>query len=211
MQTLTGQVDPDLVNVGNGLLALFELHRAELTRFLRARCAESGDVDDLMQQLWLKLADLKPGPIANGRAYLFRTANNLLLDQLRGRQRAMVRDRQWCEAEGEFGVTPENRSDPDLPADEAIIRQQEVTALRQAIADLPPRSQTALKLHRFEGLGQTEVARQMGISRSGVEKHLAVAFKHLRAALKDCGILRTAASLKEVRQEGEFSQTDKRP
>lgn len=210
MQSSADQNDFGGAETGNGLVALFELHRAELARFLRARCGEGVEVDDLMQELWLKLAKLTPGPVANGRAYLFRMANNLVLDQLRGRRRAMARDRQWCEVDGEHGVTAENRPDPGLPADEAIARNQENAALRQAIADLPPRSRMALKLHRLGGLGQAEVARQMGISRSGVEKHLAVAMQHLRATLKDCGMFPAAASCEEARQQGEFSQTDKR-
>ena len=46
----------------------------------------------------MKLADLSVGPIANGRAYLFRMANNLALDRVRRRQRAMRRDRAWSSA-----------------------------------------------------------------------------------------------------------------
>lgn len=83
--------------------------------------------------------------------------------------------------------------------------------MRQAIEALPVRSQTALKLYRLEGLGQIEVARQMGISRSAVEKHLSVAMKHLRFALADCGILQAAASCEDVMEQGETSRADKQP
>ena len=58
-----------------------------------------------------------------------------------------------------------------------------------AIAALPPGAGRALRLHRIEGLKHEEVARILGISRSGVEKHLAVAMKHLRAALLGSGLL----------------------
>ncbi|WP_293841182.1 sigma factor-like helix-turn-helix DNA-binding protein [Sphingopyxis sp.] len=50
-----------------------------------------------------------------------------------------------------------------------------------------------MRLHRFDGHGQAEVAAIMGISRSGVEKHLALAMKHLRDALADCGFFDAAA------------------
>lgn len=104
MQPSADQKASDQIEAGNGLVALFELHRAELARFIRARCGDEREVDDLMQEFWLKLAKLSSGPVANGRAYLFRMANNLVLDQLRGRRRAMARDRQWSEADGEQGV-----------------------------------------------------------------------------------------------------------
>ena len=40
-------------------------------------------------------------------------------------------------------------------------------------------------MHKFDGLSHAEIAARLGISRSGVEKHIAVAMVHLRRALKD--------------------------
>ena len=59
---------------------------------------------------------------------------------------------------------------------------------------LPHGARRALLMYRFEGLGQAEIARVMGISRSGVEKHLAVAMRHLRQKLADCGFFVAAPS-----------------
>ena len=181
-------------DAGGGLAALFEAHRAELARFMRARCGDFGDGEDLLHELWLKVGSLSAGPIANGRAYLFRMANNLVLDTRRARMRAMARDRQWTDADGEADLAIEERADRSEPADERIAREQEAALLRRAIETLPPGARRALHLHRFEGLPQSEVAEAMGISRSGVEKHLAVAMKHLRRSLADCGYAASAAS-----------------
>lgn len=192
-----------------GLAGLFELHRGELQRFVSARCRDAALAEDLMQELWLRIASLNPGPIANGRAYLFRMANNLILDHQRSRQRAMARDRQWIDSAGAHGVALDDRPDPAPLADEVLAREQENTALRQAISALPPRAQRALVLHRIEGLGQAEVAQIMEISRSGVEKHLALAIKVLRDELANCGFLPLAPSLRQVKQqEGDLSQTN---
>lgn len=178
----------------NGLAGLFEQHRAELLRFLAARCGGRDEAEDLLQDLWIKASAQPAGPIANGRAYLYRMANNLVLDQLRGRQRAMARDRNWLAEEGGGAQASEDRPDPSLPADEALIQRQEAGLLERAISTLPAGAQRALRLHRLEGYPQGEVAEIMGISRSGVEKHLVVAMKHLRNALADCGFLAGAAS-----------------
>lgn len=181
----------------SGLAALLEQHRRELARFLAARCGDSHQAEDLMQELWIKLAAATPGPIANGRAYLFRMANNLMLDKLRARRRAMARDHGWLREAAGDDLAPDVRPDPAPSAVDAIIADQERTVLHRAIADLPPGAARALRLHRFEGLGQGDVAREMGISRSGVEKHLATAMRHLRSALADCGFFATAASLQQ--------------
>ena len=66
--------------------------------------------------------------------------------------------------------------------------------LVRAIDELPPGAQRALRLHRIEGHSQGEVAEIMGISRSGVEKHLAVAMRRLKQSMLDCGLSPVAAS-----------------
>jgi RNA polymerase sigma factor (sigma-70 family) len=177
-----------------GLAALVGVHRAELRAFLRARCGDDGEADDLLQELWLKVASLPAGPIANGRAYLFRVANNLVLDRLRARQRTMRRDRAWLDRDAGAELAVPERPDPTPTADEAMLREEEKAMVRQALAGLPPGARRALELHRLDGWPQGEVARIMGISRSGVEKHLAVAMRHLRRTLADCGYFGPAAS-----------------
>ena len=182
-----------------GLARLFEQHRPELLRFLRARCGDAGEADDLAQELWIKIASAAPGPIANGRSYLFRMANNLVLDQRRSRHRAMARDKAWLGVLGRGDHPPEFSPDPAPNAEEVLQHNEEARILAAAIAELPPGAARALRLHRLDGLPQAEVASIMGISRSGVEKHLAVALRHLRRillehSLLDCGSAPAAAS-----------------
>ncbi|QGN56513.1 sigma-70 family RNA polymerase sigma factor [Novosphingobium sp. Gsoil 351] len=173
-----------------GLAAVYAASRAELLRFLAARCGDATEAEDVLQELWLKLEVGAPGPVANARAYLFRMANNLVLDRRRSQHRAMARDRAWA---GE-GAAIDERPDPAPLADETLVKREEAEVLARAIAALPPGAQRALRLYRFDGLDQGEVARTMGISRSGVEKHLALAMRQLRAALADCGLFGTQAS-----------------
>lgn len=192
----------------SGLEGLLSRHRAELLRFLTARCGNQAEAEDLLQDLWIKVSTMSSGPIANGRAYLFRMANNLVLNQARTRQRAMRRDMSWLQAEGQGEDLPEDRPDPTAAADEMIAKRQEEALLEEAIAALPPGAQRALRLYRLEGRGQAEVAEIMGISRSGVEKHLAVAMKHLRNSLADCGWYGPAGSKQQGHSRGRNPRTE---
>ena len=188
---------------GAGLAAMLEAHRPELLRFLTGRCGSADEAQDILQDLWIRASREAAGPIGNPRAYLFRMANNLVLDRVRGTRRAMRRDRDWI-ANGEGGseTVPEARVDPTEPVDEKIARQQEAALLQQAIDRLPDGAARALRLYRFENLSQGEIAQRLGISRSGVEKHLALAMKHLRAALIDCGALAATASQQQGAEDG---------
>ncbi len=181
-------------NVGAGLVALMDQLRPELLRFLAARCGDPDAAQDLVQELWIKLADIETGPIANGRAYLFRMANNLVLDRVRASRRAMLRDRKWIDGSSYSNTELADRPDPAPQADEVLVEREEAEVLRRAIADLPPGARRALQLYRFEGRKQAEIAQIMGISRSGVEKHLALAMQQLRKSLSDCGFFGAATS-----------------
>lgn len=187
--------DEDAGAVNAGLTALLQAERGALKRFIAARCGDPSDAEDLLQELWLKLAAAPTGPIANGRAYLFRMANNLVLDRARMRRRAMTRDRAWLDRDHVESTSIDLRPDRAPTAEEELIEGEEAETIRRAIDALPPGARRALLLYRFEGHGQAEIAGIMGISRSGVEKHLSLAMKHLRASLRDCGLFGIATSL----------------
>ncbi len=184
--------DPGLANAG--LAALLEAERAGFLRFLAARCGNPADAEDLLQELWLRAAMVQTGPIANGRAYLFRMANNLVLDRARAERRAMQRDCAWLGHDAPASAAIEMRPDPAPGTEAALIEAEEAALVRRAVECLPDGARRALLLYRFEGRGQGEIATIMGISRSGVEKHLALAMRHLRRSLEDCGYFATGAS-----------------
>lgn len=186
--------DGDLGAINSGLSAVLDAERGSLLRFLAARCGDPVEAEDLLQELWLKAATVPTAPIANGRAYLFRMANNIVLDRIRTRHRAMRRDRAWLDGDEPVTGDVDSRRDFSPDAESALIQAEEAEQVRSAVEALPEGARRALILYRFEGLGQADIARIMGISRSGVEKHLALAMKHLRHRLADCGFFGATAS-----------------
>ena len=100
-----GGFRPHMADDASGLTALIGRHRAELLRFLIARTGDRDEAEDLLQELWLRVRGSDPGPVANGRAYLFRVANNLVLDRVRERNRRVARDaRDWLVPGGHLVV-----------------------------------------------------------------------------------------------------------
>jgi RNA polymerase sigma factor (sigma-70 family) len=166
-----------------GLAALLERHRGEITRFLRARTGNVAEADDIMQELWLKLQGVRAGPVSNGRAYLFQMANNLVLDRARELRRRHARNRAWVRHE--YGPTTDGieAADPGAGPDRAVLEAEELHRLAAAIEALPEGARRAFCLHKLDGLSHAEVAARLAISRSGVEKHIALAMQHLRRAL----------------------------
>jgi RNA polymerase sigma-70 factor (ECF subfamily) len=170
-----------------GLLAALEEQRPALRRFLVARTGSESDADDLLTEVWLKANAGATGPVANPSSYLFRMAHNLVLDRLRETRRRSRRERHWTgELHGDQDLSFEI-ADSAPTSEQMLIEQEEARQLREAIAQLPPGAQRVLRLHKMDGLSHSEVAATLGISKSAVEKHMAVAMSHLRRILRDWG------------------------
>lgn len=168
----------------SGLTLIYAELREELLRFLTARCGDRGEAEELLQELWVRVQAVDAGPIANARSYLYRAAQNLVLDRVRARRRQAVRDDQWAATQS-LPSTGGEAGDVRGTAEDDMIAREEAAALAAAIAALPAGAGRVLRLHKFDGLSHAEVAQRLGISRSGVEKHIAVAMAHLRRALID--------------------------
>ena len=151
-------------------------------RFLTARTGNAGDAEDIVQDVWLRIQGADIGPVANGRAYLYRVAQNLVLDRVRERRRRAERENDWADTQADMRGGEPADFRPDAMAQ--IIEREDAAALAAAITELPEGAGRAFRLHKLDGLSHAEVAAQLGISRSGVEKHIAVAMAHLRRALR---------------------------
>lgn len=166
-----------------GLAAFLEEYRIELHRFLIARTGVEADADDLMNELWIRATSSQRGPIANAKGYLFRMADNLVLDRLRETRRRERREIDWtAELHGTSSGTRE-AIDPSPNAEQSLLDRDEASRLRTAIAQLPAGAARVLRMHKFDGLSHAELADRLGISKSAVEKHMAVAMTHLRRIL----------------------------
>lgn len=154
---------------GSGLEAVFAANRPVLLRFLRARGAGDG-AEDLVQEVWIKAATSATGPIADPLAYLFRIANNLLLDRRRSELRTARRDHSWSE---EGGI------EPDVPAERVLIGREELAEVDAVLRALGERTDRVFRHYRVEGVSQRDIAAREGISLSAVEKHLQKAYRAL--------------------------------
>ena len=160
-----------------GLEAVFLGNRPALARFLRARDRTS-DVDDLLQELWLKLASAPPsGPIAEPIAYLYRMADNLMHDRRRANLRRERRDASWREAAGT--TVPDVSDEPS--AERVLLARERLRRIEAALAALGERSAAIFRRFRVDGVSQKLIAAEQGISLSAVEKHLQRAYRAVMA------------------------------
>jgi RNA polymerase sigma factor (sigma-70 family) len=159
-----------------GLGAVLADKHAILARYVRVRLRNDEAVEDVLQELWLKVQTVDSGPIAEPMAYLYRMAENLVLDRKRAEQRRAARDHNWTEHRADGG---------DLSADTAPSPERIVVArdyLRRVdarLAQLPDRTVFVFRAVRIDKRLQKELAAELGISVSAVEKHLQRAYREV--------------------------------
>jgi RNA polymerase sigma factor (sigma-70 family) len=157
-----------------GLEAAFLANREKLARFLRARGA--GDAaEDLVQEIWLKIAASNPGPVASPLSYLFRTADLLMIDRFRSHRQAGARDRDWTEINA--GDPPGVSAEPS--AERRVAAAQEAASVLAVLDGLGERVAAIFRRHRIEGVAQKAIAAEMGLSLSTVESDLRIAYRAL--------------------------------
>lgn len=160
------------------LLEVFLEKRENLVLFVAARLRSTAAAEDLVQDLYLKVAALPPGaPVQSPAALLYRMASNLLVDRVRSDQRASRRDAQWrLDTRATLGGV-DVVSEP--AADEALMDQERTALLAQAVRELPPQMSRAFRLHKLEGRSQAQTAEAMGVSQKMIEQHIAAAMRRL--------------------------------
>jgi RNA polymerase sigma-70 factor (ECF subfamily) len=131
-----------------------------------ARRTRDLDVDDIIQEMYARLASLENvEDIRNPRQYATQTAITVALNLARhARVIPMI-------SMGDFEELGLASLDPS--PERAINAQEELRELESLLQELPPLCRTAFLMRRVEGLSQKEVAVKLGISIKTVEKYMA--------------------------------------
>ncbi|HTO40833.1 MAG TPA: RNA polymerase sigma factor [Rhizomicrobium sp.] len=137
-----------------------------LMQFLQHNWRNEADIADLRQDVYERVCEAAHESIPDHtKAFLFKTARNLLVDRVRRSQVVPIDVTSDFDALGlAFDAPgPENTT----------IARDELRRLQGALDRLPPRSRQAVVLGRIEGLSGKEIAARMGVTESTVSIHLA--------------------------------------
>lgn len=160
----------------SGLLLVLEDNRSALLRFLISRTRDAALAEDLLQDVWVKIAAAHPaGPIDSPVAYIYKMCENAVRDAKRSDARKLARETLWSETDAGLDG---DRTDQLTPEKIAIERDN----LKHVLAELetlPERTRQILIDFRLGGMTQKEIASNLEISISAVEKHLQRAYQKI--------------------------------
>lgn len=158
----------------------FRENEAGLKRFLARILSRGAEIDDLAQETFLRaFAAEAAQEIACPKAFLFSTARNLALNEVKRASNVMKTSLEDFPSPDVVG------SDSQPSGDDQVYSRQKLSAFAQAVSALPEQCRRVFILRKVHGYSQRQVATLLGVSEGTVEKHLAA------------GLLRTSAFLRE--------------
>ncbi len=178
------------------MLDAFIEHKQTLAGYLAQKLLRPEDIDDLLQETFMLAQQAgRKGAIRSPKGYLFVIARNLLSRKF-ARQ---SRERTKVISDAEFATLPS----PDAPIDRQLHYRQHMALLESAVRSLPPQCRRVFILRKFCGRTHKEIARELDISTSTVERHITIALTRLDGTMKQQGYELDEAGWNE--QAGGFS------
>jgi len=148
----------------------------QLVRYLATNGWSYDDARDLAQEAMLRVHKFQQSQtLDNARAFLFKTANNLAIDQIR---RTHLHDK-YLRSEMPADQEEDNYQFAPSPERTAAAKQ-ELDNIYAVVDKMPTKVKRAFLLNRDRDLSYTEIAKAMGVSNSMVEKYITEALKVLR-------------------------------
>lgn len=159
--------------------------RPRLQTFVRARVADAGDAEDIVQEVFSELiaAEAMLLPIEQAGAWLLRVARNRITDFFRKRKPLALADVRADAADDEVGIEdllPSADAGPEAAYARAVLLEE----LEAALEELPAAQREVFLAHELEGKSFKELAAETGIGMNTLlaRKHYAVL--HLRERLR---------------------------
>jgi RNA polymerase sigma factor (sigma-70 family) len=163
-----------------------EIHDIFMSLRLRIARAVSSivpphEVEDIVQETYVRLCQVgSTEHIQHPKSYLFKTARNLALDNVKRAGNRL--SEHW-----EEGIEDDTRSSQDGVDEvfEQVASKEEFAHFCEAVRQLPVQARRVFVLKKVYGYSQREIASELGLSESTVEKHVALAVRRCATYMKE--------------------------
>lgn len=153
---------------------IWSVYRQPLSMFIRKRIAEDTDVDDVLQEVFVKIhthiTSLREEEKL--QSWIYQIARNAITDYYRHQKRTLPLE------------TVQETEEEDRVFDDVV--RELAPCLREMVEQLPEKYRQAVLLTEYEGLTQKELSVRLGISFSGAKSRVQRAREQLKNMLLAC-------------------------
>src|SRR5260221_4727238 len=161
------------------VVGLFKTHAKRVQSFLSFRLRDSAEGEDAAQDVFLKLWRQERQATLRDEAtnYMYAATQSAIID--------VERHRAYVEHDRVPGVDVDGVAQPQPAAEEVLHWRKALAQFVDSVKALPETTRNVFLLYHFKGLGYDEIARELGVSRRTVERHIAAGLAQCRERLKD--------------------------
>ena len=197
---MLGDLDPDaalMLRVKQGDVQAFEelveKYKQPVTNIIYRTLQDSAEAEDLAQNVFVQVfkSAHRYRVSAKFSTWLYTIARNLCLNEIRRRSRHPAESLEQEHPGQEEHPLRQYEDKRNAGAPENVLKDELISKVEQALAELPENQRTALALCREEELSYEEIARVLGCSLSATKSLIHRARETLKLKLKP--YLRTGA------------------
>jgi RNA polymerase sigma-70 factor (ECF subfamily) len=180
-----------MLELRSGNMAAFDVllakYRKPIIHFMFRMVHNQAVAEELAQEVFLRVYRSRETYRAEARfsTWVYRIATNLGVNHARDTRHERTASTVYLdEPDSETGTTPDV-ADATPSAEANILRRERMNAIRQHVLALPERQQTAVLMHKYEGMDYKQIGEVLKLSESATKSLLFRAYQTLREKLKD--------------------------
>lgn len=165
---------------------LIQKYRKPIISFMYRMVRNQSVAEELAQEVFLRVYRSRETYRAEARfsTWLYRIATNLGVNYARDTHRERTASTIYLdEPDSETGTTPDV-ADSTPGAEERLVRQERLNAIREHVLALPERQRMAVLMHKYEGMDYKQIGDVLKLSESATKSLLFRAYQTLREKLK---------------------------
>jgi len=175
---------PVLFLEGASVKATVKSYGKKLFSFIRNRVGTKEDAEDIIQDVWYQLSKLDSGLPEQIGSWLFRVAQNKIIDKYRKQKPDSIEDYSYEDEEGEMNFREILLSDESDEAETVYLKKIFWEELFEALSELPKAQREVFVKNEIEERKLKDIADETGESIKTVISRKRYAVIYLRERLR---------------------------